>query len=111
MVESSPDLKKNRKKVSEWVSAEAYKEKWTIVERPNPVYVRAVFFMPKPPSVKRAYHTVAPDLDKLCRFLLDAITDAGNVFEDDSQVCELALGKVYSDKVGIYLKVTTNEPS
>lgn len=108
MVESSPDLKKNRKKVSDWVAEFAYNEKWVRIDRPHPVYVHAVFTLPKPPSVKRAHHTVAPDLDKLCRFLLDALTDAGNVYEDDSQVCELSLSKEYSDTVGIYVRISTN---
>lgn len=107
MVESSNDLKKNRKRVSDFIHREAYEQKWLRVEKPAAVFVQALFGMTKPKSVRRKQHTVAPDLDKLGRFLLDAITDAGNVFEDDSQVIELNLAKEYADTVGIYLKVIT----
>jgi Holliday junction resolvase RusA-like endonuclease len=109
LVESSSNLKKNRKTVSAHITSEAYKDKWVRVDKPEAVFVQAVFGMRKPPSVKRKQHTVAPDLDKLGRFLLDALTDAGNVFEDDSQVTELNLAKLYSDAPGIYLKVRTND--
>jgi Holliday junction resolvase RusA-like endonuclease len=109
LVESSNDLKKNRKLVSAHITSEAYKDKWVRVSKPAAVFVQAVFGMTKPPSVKREHHTVAPDLDKLGRFLLDALTDAGNVFEDDSQVTELNLAKLYTNAPGIYLIVKTND--
>lgn len=38
---------------------------------------------------------VMPDIDKLCRCALDALT--GIVFADDSQVCELVLSKRYGN--------------
>ncbi len=38
---------------------------------------------------------VLPDVDKLCRALLDALTDV--VFEDDSQVVELRARKAYAE--------------
>ena len=109
LVESSNNLKKNRKLVSAHITSEAYKDKWVRVTKPAAVFVQAVFGMRKPPSVTRRQHTVAPDLDKLGRFLLDALTDAGNVFEDDSQVTELNLAKEYSNSPGIYLKVKLND--
>ena len=109
LVESSNNLKKNRKLVSAHINSEAYQDKWVRVMKPAAVFVQAVFGMTRPPSVKRKKHTVAPDLDKLGRFLLDALTDAGNVFEDDSQVTELNLAKLYSDAPGIYIRVRTND--
>ena len=109
LVESSNNLKKNRLLVSAHITSEAYKDKWVRVVKPAAVFVQAVFGMTRLPSVTREHHTVAPDLDKLGRFLLDALTDAGNVFEDDSQVTELNLAKLYSDAPGIYLSVRTND--
>jgi Holliday junction resolvase RusA-like endonuclease len=109
LVESSNNLKKNRKLVSAHLTSEAYQDKWVRVLKPSAVFVQAVFGMTRPPSVTREHHTVAPDLDKLGRFLLDALTDAGNIFEDDSQVTELNLAKLYSAAPGIYLKVKTND--
>ena len=60
------------------------------------VAVRATFRLQRPGSVpprKRAHPAVRPDLDKLARSLLDAIT--GVVIADDAQVCRLEVVKVY----------------
>jgi len=43
--------------------------------------------------------TTAPDLDKLARALLDALT--GVVYRDDRQVVELVLAKRYDDRPGL----------
>lgn len=51
--------------------------------------------------------SVRPDLDKLCRAVLDALTDAG-IWHDDSQVCSLSAIKVYADETkhaGVYCNV------
>jgi Holliday junction resolvase RusA-like endonuclease len=42
------------------------------------------------------YPTVKPDLDKLIRSTLDALTEAG-VYGDDSQVISIMTGKFYAD--------------
>ena len=65
----------------------------SIVCRPNPVVVKCDFFFDRPKSQKMALQkTTKPDLDKLLRSVLDAMT--GIVFEDDSQVtaCEITKG-------------------
>ena len=52
------------------------------------------------------YPTVAPDLDKLCRCVADALTDAG-VWKDDSQVVTLVAAKRYIDmRPGVKITVT-----
>ena len=64
--------------------------------------VSIVFFMPRPKSAaERIHHTTKPDLDKLVRAVLDALTDA-QVFVDDARVHTLAARKVYE---------RANEPS
>ena len=52
-----------------------------------------LFVMPKPKTVKRTHPTVAPDLDKLIRAALDAMTAIAYV--DDGQVTEITAQKVY----------------
>jgi crossover junction endodeoxyribonuclease RusA len=55
-----------------------------------PVQVHIRFFMPRPKSARKALVWAAkkPDLDKLCRSVLDSLTDAG-VLRDDSRVVQL----------------------
>jgi Holliday junction resolvase RusA-like endonuclease len=63
----------------------------------GPVEVDAVFAMKRPASVsekKRPKPSVKPDLDKLSRSLLDALT--GVAFLDDAQVTSLKVQKVYA---------------
>lgn len=58
------------------------------------------FLRPKSVSEKkRPDMTVKPDLDKLCRTVLDALT--GVAYRDDSQVVTVVMGKYYSDEEGI----------
>ena len=66
----------------------------------GPVRVEVVFFMPRPASVKqekRPWPIVPPDLDKLCRGLLDGIGQSELIWGDDSQVVNLLATKVYAD--------------
>lgn len=81
----------------------------------TPVFVGLVFTFPRPSGHfgKRGLRKTAPefpatrpDLDKLCRAALDALTDAG-VFADDGQVVELQASKDYGDHPG--LDVTVGE--
>lgn len=63
------------------------------------VEVRLSFRFSRPTSVKngRGPATSATgDLDKLCRNILDALTDAG-VWHDDGQVVSLTASKTYTD--------------
>jgi|SRR5262245_1000620 len=60
----------------------------------GPVIVSVTFRMLRPPSVRRGHHTVKPDIDKLSRCVLDALS--GVLFADDAQVIELHVRKVYA---------------
>jgi Holliday junction resolvase RusA-like endonuclease len=63
----------------------------------GPVVVEVVFRLPRPASVsvkRRPLPTVRPDVDKLCRAVLDALTSAG-VYGDDAQVVRLVASKEY----------------
>lgn len=59
----------------------------------GPVLVRIEFRMPRPKSTPKATPAAVkrPDLDKLARAVLDAIT--GTVLVDDSQVVDLSASK------------------
>ena len=67
--------------------------------------VRITFFMPRPKTVKRHMPTVTPDVDKLCRAVLDALTDAG-VWVDDSQVVDLGATKIYASGIHVGAHIT-----
>lgn len=61
----------------------------------GPIGVTVTFHMPKPAKPRWWAPAVRPDLDKLTRAVLDAITTAGNIWTDDSQVTELTARKEY----------------
>jgi crossover junction endodeoxyribonuclease RusA len=67
----------------------------------GPVWMRLIFTLPKPKSAPKRRTTWPdrkPDLDKLTRSTLDALTDAG-LWHDDSQVVEfLRQAKTYPNE-------------
>lgn len=83
-----------------------------------PLVVSAVFYLPRPAGhfgsgrnagqlrpAAPAYPAVKPDLDKLVRGVLDALSEAG-VWRDDAQVVALGeVAKVYGDKPGASIAV------
>lgn len=71
----------------------------------RPGFTRAAFVfldfhMPRGKTVKRARPSTKPDIDKLTRAILDALTDSG-VLKDDGLVVSLRVDEWYA----------TNEPS
>lgn len=62
---------------------------------PNPVEMTIEFRLPRPKTVKRDFPYVAPDLDKLIRAVLDALT--GIAYVDDGQVISINSSKVYGE--------------
>lgn len=87
MIESS-------KKIGPWRKAVA--DKFAHISEPleGPIILMVVFLLDKKASVKRLWPTVPPDLDKLDRGLLDALTLAG-VWKDDAQVTSIVSSKMY----------------
>jgi len=68
----------------------------------GPMHVRATFRFLRPASVtpkKRPLPSVKPDLDKLLRSVLDALT--GVAFKDDAQVVAVDVVKVYGAEPGL----------
>lgn len=68
-----------------------------------PLNVHMIFTVPKPksaPKSRRTWPDRKPDLDKLCRSTIDALTDAG-VWEDDARIVKLNAKKCYpSEETG-----------
>lgn len=66
------------------------------------VFVTARFYLPRPKKYSRrgvfVAHCTNPDVDKLARAVLDALT--GIVYRDDCQVTELAASKYYAEVNG-----------
>lgn len=90
---------KNHKAVTAW------RESVFKAARPNgvpvlspgldePLIVRFMFSLKRPPSVKRPYPSVRPDVDNLTKGTCDAITEAGIWRDDGLIICEM-LSKAY----------------
>jgi Holliday junction resolvase RusA-like endonuclease len=75
----------------------------------GPLSVELEFFLPLPKSdAYRWAHVSAPDLDKLIRNVLDALTNSA-VIRDDSQVFALTASKHYAhypNMAGVFVAVT-----
>ncbi len=100
----------NRHKLNPWrtdVKAAAEAACAGIDVRDEAVRVTLRFVLARPSSVKRAWPATRPDLDKLARAVLDALT--GVAFTDDSRVVELACSKRYAtnndDPPGVHVVV------
>jgi Holliday junction resolvase RusA-like endonuclease len=69
----------------------------TLAPRAVGVVVGVEFVLPRPkahPKTREREHTTKPDLDKLARAVLDALT--GIAYADDAQVCALTCRKRYA---------------
>lgn len=97
-VEASKDLKPWRASIANVVFSEQVRSGDTS-SFSEAVVVSAVFFMPRPKSVKRVWPTVVPDVDKLQRALGDALSVDSNILEDDSLIVAWDAKKVYADSL------------
>jgi len=94
IIEASPGLPVWRKAVSDAVK-QAMIDSGDLSKFDGAVKLEAVFYLTRKPSVKRAYPTVPPDVDKLSRALLDAI-GFGEIWGDDAQVVKIEVSKKYA---------------
>jgi Holliday junction resolvase RusA-like endonuclease len=107
-VEASKDLKPWRAAIANAVFTEWMRQGDTRAFT-EPVKVHAVFFLPKPKTVRRLFPSVAPDLDKLQRALGDALSVDCQAILDDSLIVEWHSFKVYADPdavAGVKVKIT-----
>jgi Holliday junction resolvase RusA-like endonuclease len=106
MYEANKGHKAWRKAVTEAVRAEMMKTG----QQPHPAHTAVScslsFYFAKPKSVTREHHTVKPDADKLCRSILDSLTDSGLLGGGDQQVTRLHAFKDYDEqKHGVFICV------
>ncbi len=116
----------NRDRMKVWEYEVAQAARAAFAEIPmwatdSPMVVEMMFFLARPkghfgrngdikPSSPRFY-TKIPDLDKIVRSTLDALTNAG-VWEDDAQVMSLNATKAYTSNMrnqGVLISVTRLE--
>ena len=76
----------------------------------GPVSVTCTFALPRPESYPKRviHHVTKPDVDKLARAVLDALT-AAKVLADDGRVSDLVATKRYGTEAGAYIAVSTGE--
>ena len=107
LIKGRPVITSSSKSLGSWrqaVSLQAQAVATGIMS--GPIAVELTFLLPKPksaPKKKRIYATKRPDLDKLVRGVLDAITHV--LIADDSQVVELHAHKDYGPP-GVVVTVT-----
>ena len=68
------------------------------------IEIKLNFIYQKPKTVKRDLPTVAPDLDKQIRSVLDALT--GVAYVDDGQVVGIVATKRYGAVAGVEIEIT-----
>lgn len=95
MVEMAGTPLKNWRESITWVMrGEAARIGWEATDAP--ISVKLIFELKQPKKPKAMYPSTRPDVDKLARAVLDAITDAGFIWQDDSQVVRLSAEKKYA---------------
>jgi Holliday junction resolvase RusA-like endonuclease len=95
LVEASKGLKERRGSFIQHIRSQAHG--WSVPDKDEPLWVEISFYIARPKTVKRPWMTTIPDLDKLIRFTLDCLTQAG-VIEDDRQIVNIDAAKTYADK-------------
>lgn len=108
LVEASNDLKKHRTVYSELIRLDAEAAEWVTPDKDTPISVTIEFVFLKPKTVKRTHMTTIPDIDKIARFCLDALVNAG-VLHDDRQIVNLNLSKRYGDRTITIIDIGVNE--
>ncbi len=64
----------------------------------KPISIDIVFYLKSTKALNRSaktiHHAVRPDIDNLCKFILDAMNKV--IFTDDKLICSLTAKKLYS---------------
>lgn len=96
MWDANPALKAWRENVAQ-AAWRAVDQRQSSANGNEALAVTVWLYLPKPKTVKRDRPSVKPDIDKLCRAILDGLTDGG-AWSDDAQVVELSAAKLYADE-------------
>lgn len=102
----NPKLKAWRTEVKDAAKKAAGEFKF---EPREPLRIDYLFIFIRPKTVKRKFHTVKPDKDKLVRAVNDALTDSW-VVPDDAQIITGTDHKKYADEqhpnAGVLIRIT-----
>ena len=106
--DGTPFLREANPNLKDWRTAVGFvlQSEWHGPPLDGPLSVEFNFGLLRPKSVsekRRPHPTVKPDLDKLERAVMDALT--GIVIVDDALVVELHSTKEYSDEAGVSIFV------
>lgn len=74
----------------------------------GPLEASMTFYMPRPKRPTFPLPAVKPDVDKLCRAVLDSATKAG-LIRDDARVVTLRARKRYGDTPGLQIDYMRKE--
>lgn len=78
----------------------------------GPCSIKLEFYLPRPKArTKERYSSVKPDIDKLCRSVLDGLSDA-DVLRNDSRVSQLNATKYYANdpsEIGVWIEIEEKE--
>ncbi len=97
-----PELKAWRKKIAAIARVHMqFRRPWA---SQAPVAVSLLFEIERGKTVTRPRPSVVPDIDKLARAALDALTEA-RVWGDDAQVVDLHVHEFYSPTPGVRVQV------
>ena len=95
--------------LASWRSAIALAAKQACAKQHNEaVDIDIVFTFVKPKTVTRYEPSVAPDLDKLVRAVLDGLTAVA--YRDDGQVTNLTATKQYGAEPGLWVQMWPKTP-
>jgi Holliday junction resolvase RusA-like endonuclease len=106
LVDASGGNKAWRKIVTE--TLKAHKD---YIQYAGPVKVSLAFYMEKPKSNRTEQMAQMPDVDKLCRSVLDGLTDS-LMIEDDARVVSLSATKYWAvdTQPGVMVTVWQDKP-
>jgi crossover junction endodeoxyribonuclease RusA len=94
LVEASKSLPEWRNTLEWTITAYTQENRFTTVLRPFSIELH--FWLPRAKTNAKPFHTQKPDLDKLIRAVLDALTKA-KAIKDDSYCVELSARKSWDD--------------
>jgi crossover junction endodeoxyribonuclease RusA len=100
-------MKPWRQQVATMALATMNEHQVQMTPRSIPISIALTFVFQKPQSERKAtlHKTTKPDLDKLLRAVLDALT--GICYTDDSQVTECRVAKIFGSPARLEVQVNT----
>lgn len=107
-IEASKYLPAWRSAITETAREACQDQQWEILH--GPVELQVAFYLQRPASIsrtKRPEPIVPPDIDKLVRAIGDGISDAGGIWDDDSQIVKVVAWKRYADEMqtGAFIQI------